>query len=484
VPWSLRFKRAPAPVIKGPDNTATPDRFVPPVRLTAPTAVPSWALGGIYQQLAINPFARIPLTQNYGLYRALREAVPIIDRGVMKTVYFTGCPTVKADDATAKEINAWLSTLAVNRVQTGFDNWLVNYLANMLTYGRAHSEIVLNANRSDVYGLLQIHPKTIALRPSIDRYSALIVQNQALAGAPVVLPQLLTLNAYHEMEGDDANGTSMLWSMPFVAEIMIKMTKALGNTWDRFGCPRYHVNLVPPDAFPDPTAAKSAAFMQGVANQFASGNQNAVEGQVQDFYSSGKVTVQVIGADGEALDFAAPMRVIEEQVVAATDIPPMAFGLSWSTTERMSAVQASLLTNRIAQIRSEVDEEIRYLIDLRQRLVGGDREFALDWPDATLMDTAETSRARFFDESGRASQIQNCDALWQRGIFSQFDVARELRPELARLSDDEIRKRLPKLAAAPPPPPAAPARGSEAGGEGSRLMMSDEELVAWKARRR
>lgn len=482
----MRFlpRRQPPPALKASDTPANPARFVPPVRIAPPTAVPSWALGGIYQQIALNPFGRVPLVQNYGLYRAIREVVPIIDAGIVKMVQFVGVPAIKSDDQTQADLEAWLATLKVNRVQTGWGNWLANFVDNALTYGRAHSEIILNADRSDIYGMLQIHPKTIALRPSVDRYSTLVVQNQALAGAPVVLPQLLTLSAYHGMREDDPNGTSLLWSMPFVAEILIKITKALGNTWERFGTPRYHVNWEPPDDFPDPTGAKSQTFLQGVANQFATGNQNAVEGRVQDFFTSGKVTVSVIGADGEALDVSIPSREIMQQLVAATGIPPMAFGLQWSTTERMSAVQAALLSNHINQIRGEIDEEIRYLIDLRQRLTGGDREFELEWPDPTLMDTAETARARFFDESGRASQIQNCTQLWTMGIFSQFDVARELRPELAKLDDTEIKRRLPNLASTPPviaPPAGGQGPDGGSGDGGSRVMMSDTELLVWKA---
>jgi len=479
------FKRADSPATKAPDNPANPDRFVPPVRISQPTAVPSWALGGIYQQIAINPFGRVPLTQNYGLYRACRESLPLLDAAIVKMVQFVSVPTIKADDDTAAEIEAWLATLHVNRVQTGFSNWLGNFADNMLTYGRAHSEIVLNNDHSDVYGLLQIHPKTIALRPSVDRYSVLIVQNQALAGAPVVLPQLLTLSAYHSMREDDPNGTSLLWSMPFMAEILIKMTKSLGSTWERFGTPRYHVNWEPPADFPDPTGTKAQAFVDGLTNQFNASLQGGISNSIQDFFSAGKVTVTVIGADGEALDFGAPVRSLEEQICAATGIPPMAFGLQWSTTERMSAVQAALLSSHIRQIRTELDEELRYLIDLRQRLVGGDREFELEWPDPTLLDTAETSRARFFDESGRASQITNCLSLFRLGVYDQYDMARELRPELATLDAEQIDARLPNLATEAPPeaPPAAAGGGPDAGGGdgGSRVMMSDAELVAWKA---
>lgn len=59
----------------------------------------------------------------------------------------------------------------------------------------------------------------------------------------------------------------------------------------------------------------------------------------------GDVDIKVIGADNQILDSEVPVRQILEQLIARTGIPPFLLGLNWSTTERMSAQQADLMTS-------------------------------------------------------------------------------------------------------------------------------------------
>ena len=75
------------------------------------------------------------------------------------------------------------------------------------------------------------------------------------------------------------------------------------------------------------------------------------EGSVRDFVAVGDVDIKVIGADGPILDSQAPVRQILEQLVARTGIPPFMLGLSWSSTERMSAQQADMLTTEVTAIQ-------------------------------------------------------------------------------------------------------------------------------------
>lgn len=49
-------------------------------------------------------------------------------------------------------------------------------------------------------------------------------------------------------------------------------------------------------------------------------------------------------------DSQVPVRQILEQLVARTGIPPFLLGLSWSSTERMSAQQADLMTSEITAL--------------------------------------------------------------------------------------------------------------------------------------
>lgn len=65
--------------------------------------------------------------------------------------------------------------------------------------------------------------------------------------------------------------------------------------------------------------------------------QEGRNGSVRDFVSVGDVSIKAIGADNQILDSETPVRQILEQLVAKTGLPPFMLGLSWSSTERMSA---------------------------------------------------------------------------------------------------------------------------------------------------
>ena len=93
-------------------------------------------------------------------------------------------------------------------------------------------------------------------------------------------------------------------------------------------------------------------------------------GSVRDFVAVGDVDIKVIGADSPILDSEVPVRQILEQLVARTGIPPFMLGLSWSSTERMSAQQADLLTSEVTAIRRAVEPVLCRVAELWLRVHG------------------------------------------------------------------------------------------------------------------
>ena len=88
-----------------------------------------------------------------------------------------------------------------------------------------------------------------------------------------------------------------------------------------------------------------------IAREWSAAMEAGRDGRVRDFVAVGDVDIKVIGADNQVLDSEVPVRQILEQLIARTGIPPFLLGLSWSSTERMSAQQADLLTSEITAIR-------------------------------------------------------------------------------------------------------------------------------------
>ena len=77
------------------------------------------------------------------LYRAVREAVPVVDAAVYKLIRMTGGVTARCGDRTAERaLEEFLRTVPVGRGQFGVNAFLDGYLDSLLTCGRAVGEIV------------------------------------------------------------------------------------------------------------------------------------------------------------------------------------------------------------------------------------------------------------------------------------------------------------------------------------------------------
>ena len=112
----------------------------------------------------------------------------------------------------------------------------------------------------------------------------------------------------------------------------------------------------------------------------------------------GDVEIKVIGADNQMLDSEVPVRQILEQLVAKTGIPPFMLGLSWSSTERMSAQQADILTSELTAIRRSLTPVVERICRLWMRLHGFYSGFVVDWADINLQDLVEEARAELYRE--------------------------------------------------------------------------------------
>lgn len=128
-------------------------------------------------------------------------------------------------------------------------------------------------------------------------------------------------------------------------------------------------------------------------------------GVVRDFVSVGDVSVKVIGAEGQIPDSEIPVRQMLEQIVAKLGIPPFMLGLSWSSTERMSAQQADVLTSELQAYRRILTPVIERIGNEALRSLGGG-SCTVEWDEITLQDEVETARARLYNAQAAALEKQ------------------------------------------------------------------------------
>lgn len=336
------------------------------------------------------------------LYRSIREAVPIIDAAIWKMVRLCGGVQVRCGDTRAQQgLNRFLATVDTGRGQQGIQSFLDQYLDCMLTCGQGVGEMVLDPQGKTIAALLCADPALVEIREGDSPLDFRLCVRED-GGQPKELPwQQLLLFTPFQPEAEHPYGVSMLRSMPFLTGILLKIYQALGQNWERVGNLRFAVVCKPDEN--SPLSAQERG--EQVASQWSQAMQSSRQSAVRDFVAVGDVDIKVIGADNQILDSEVPVRQILEQLVAKTGIPPFLLGLSWSSTERMSAQQADLLTSEITAIRRSLEPMLRRICRLWLRLGGYDDQVSIEWEDINLQDIVEEARAQLLhaqaEEIGR-----------------------------------------------------------------------------------
>lgn len=328
------------------------------------------------------------------LYRSIREAVPIIDAAIWKMVRLCGGVQVRCGDTRAQQgLNRFLATVDTGRGQQGLQSFLDQYLDCMLTCGQGVGEMVLDPQGKTIAALLCADPALVEIREGDSPLDFRLCVRED-GGQPKELPwQQLLLFTPFQPEAEHPYGVSMLRSMPFLTGVLLKIYQALGQNWERVGNLRFAVVCKPDEN--SPLSAQERG--EQVASQWSQAMQSSRQGAVRDFVAVGDVDIKVIGADNQILDSEVPVRQILEQLVAKTGIPPFLLGLSWSSTERMSAQQADLLTSEITAIRRSLEPMLRRICRLWLRLGGYDDQVSIEWEDINLQDIVEEARAQLLN---------------------------------------------------------------------------------------
>jgi len=176
----------------------------------------------------------------------------------------------------------------------------------------------------------------------------------------------------------------------------MKIFSAISQNWDRAGNIRYAVTCKP--------SASGNVNASSRAKEIASAWSSAMsdEGGVCDFVAVGDVSVKVIGADSQVLDCDVPIKHLLEQIVSKLCIPPFLLGLSWQSTERMSGVQADILTSEIEYYRSLLTPVIRRICNTHLRLMGCFDEVSVSWSNISLQDEVGLAQARLLNAKAQA----------------------------------------------------------------------------------
>ncbi|MCF2664856.1 phage portal protein [Oscillibacter valericigenes] len=336
------------------------------------------------------------------LYRSVREAVPVVDAAIYKLVRMTGGVTVACGDRTAeKALREFLRTVPIGRGQFGINAFLECYLDSLLTCGRAVGEIVPAVGNREIAALLCGRVENIEIKEGNSPLEFAICGADEHGRMGQLPYQDLLLFTPLNPETENPYGVSLLRSLPFLSDILLKIYHTIGVNWERCGNVRFAVTCG------DGEGVSAAERSRVLAEEWSRAMQETRNGSVRDFVAVGDVNIRVIGGDAPILDSQVPVRQILEQIVAKTGIPPFMLGLNWSSTERMSSQQADLLTTEITAIRRTLTPVVERICRLWLRMHGFTCGFEVVWDDINLQDQVEEARAELYREQARKLRIEN-----------------------------------------------------------------------------
>lgn len=356
-----------------------------------------------------HPFDEIqkykPLTvPEIKLYRALREAVPIIDAAISKIIRLTGEFKIKSDNLELEySLNKFIDNVQVNSCERGANSFILSHLNQLLTYGTAVGEIVINPENNSIQALYNACLSDVVLTTKNSPLDLLVLRkkynNNNYDFEPVKYPELVLISSLNPEPGN-IYGNSIMKGLPFVSNILLKIFHSIGVNWERIGNIRFAVTYKPGDSNGEKIYSKERASQ--IASEWSKAMSDSKH--PSDFIAIGDVQVKVIGADNQILESQVPVRQMLEQIVSKLSIPPFLLGLSWSTTETMSSQQSEILSSELESYRRLLNPIIKKICDMYLRLNNYQSDYEIVWEKIDLKDQLQSANSRFIN--AKAHEIE------------------------------------------------------------------------------
>ncbi|MBB5885475.1 hypothetical protein DYQ93_11400 [Xanthomonas sp. LMG 8992] len=394
------------------------------------------------------------------LYEALKEAVPMLDAGISRLATLDGIIQVQGDnDKLVAEIEDWMANVPVNDLENGFQAAYASQSEELYEQGLGVVEFVYSPDGRDVVGLRVADSKGIGFVRDSDRMRVFyraprvdgdrradgmgnvesILRRAVRSSDPVStltgvgyteLDPAQLMISVHRPEADNPYGTSVLRSVPFVVQILLRMQNATGRVWERFGDPSFHVQY----------STKNRKITSGDAQKRAE-QITAALGQALTAKASGnsvdlstgtgaddEININVIGAVGEALEIEMPAKHMLEQIVAALEVPAWMLGVSWAQATGIGEPQSELVLQssktRFARRESSLRRPIEAMLRARGRTwKRGDWALVQQLPN--LRDELKRAQANFLNRQAEMMGSGGADpAASPRGVDNNLRAAR------------------------------------------------------------
>ncbi len=353
------------------------------------------------------------------LYTQLRCAVPILDAAIQKIIRLTGSFQIQCSDpAMQQQLDFFVQHVPVGATMRSLQSFADVYLDSLLTWGNGLGEMCMDSKTHTLCALICGDPSQVVVTPGNQPgtcrfYYRSEDEHQQLYALPH--PERILFTALNPPAGQ-IKGVSVLRGLPALSQILLRIYECIGQNYDRCGNVRYAVVYHPSNDPADRAYAGERA--KAIASEWSAGMAAAANGEVRDFVCAGDVEIKVIGAENQLLSTEVPVRQLLEQMIAKLSIPPFLLGLNWSSTERMSAQQADILTSELEYYRRLLEPVLCRIAETFLRLSGSDASVQVVWSNINLQDETALAQARLWHAQAqeiemRLGQPEHADAASQ-----------------------------------------------------------------------
>lgn len=343
----------------------------------------------------------VPQLVNPYFYEGLRRAIPLIEGGINCLVLLDGIvrfdrESPGIDKGLADELTAAMAELPVDDGEIGLQSYYEIIGNEIYEQGFAQAERLMAGRKlkgirtADSKGLLARRNENgeiewfyrppayeLATRRNGTDYTEVVLRNNIVNVTPGYLNQLnyvqldpstMVYNAFRP-ESNNPYGVSVLRSVEFVSQILLRMQNATGRVWDRFGDPSFQIkyktkNRALKQADLDKRVSQISADLANVLSAKRNGNSGDLAHAIG---ADDDITLDVIGGNGHVIDLKMPANHMVEQILAKLRIPGWMLGLSEAQAGRMADQQSEMVLmeskvrfeRRIASLKTIVTTWLR-----------------------------------------------------------------------------------------------------------------------------
>jgi SPP1 gp7 family putative phage head morphogenesis protein len=411
------FNRATAP-LRGKSNDMSQSTIV----RAAMTLGPWDAMLHSFVPQMVNPY----------FYEALRKAMPLLDGGIDKLIVLDGLVRFEGkDQGLCDEIDAAMRELPVDDMETGLQSAYRLMGNEIYEQGLSIAECVMDSRGRKLNGVRTADSKGLLARRnelgniewyyrppsweiSVHRngtdYTEVVLRNNIVNITPGYLNQLnyaklddslLVYNSYSP-ESNNPYGVSLLRSIEFVSQNLLRIQNATGRAWDRFGDPAFQLTYKTKNrALKQPDLDKRRNQLAAdLSNTLAAKRNGNSADFVQAIGADDEVTINVIGGKGEVMEIQLPAQHMVEQILAKVPIPGWMIGLTEAQAGRMADQQSEMA---LMESKVRFERRLPALNTIVKRWLRGE---GITWKDGAwtivqelpnLRDVMKQAQARFLN---------------------------------------------------------------------------------------